>query len=72
MKFFLILFGVAFGIPALITAALPRIAFAAAETTGIPEQAPWALMPVGAGGFAVVLRTALGPATLGAGASKET
>jgi hypothetical protein len=71
VKFFLILFGVAFGIPALITAALPGIAFAA-DTTAIPEQAAWALMPVGAGGFAVVLRTALGPAALERGASEET
>jgi hypothetical protein len=59
VKTFLILFGVAFGLPALVTAAL-----IGADATGIPEQAAWALMPVGAGGFAVVLRKALGPAAL--------
>ena len=67
MKSFLILFGVAFGIPALITAAL-----VGADTTGIPEQAAWALMPVGAGGFAVVLRAGLGPVAIERGASEET
>jgi hypothetical protein len=57
VKHILVLFAVAFGAPALLSAVLIDT-----DTAAVPEQAAWVLMLLGAGGFALALRAGRRPA----------